>query len=161
MTPTARARRFALLVVVFLAASASTPRFVVAQEPAAIEWTTITPARITATSGATFTKLFDGSWLVSGAIKPNDTYTIEVETLPKGVTAFRIERSIALARAERKAPMIGSAAGRRAARHACAPASTATKANAGPSRASARSSVRTPTPTSPPWHSPGQQRVKA
>ena len=54
-------------------------------------WVVLTPTRATATSGAALAPQPDGSLLAQGPATERDTYTLEFESLPKGVTAFRIE----------------------------------------------------------------------
>ncbi len=54
-------------------------------------WVVLSPARASATSGATLAPQPDGSLLAQGPATEKDGYTLEFETLPKGVTALRIE----------------------------------------------------------------------
>ncbi|MEI8021202.1 MAG: DUF1549 and DUF1553 domain-containing protein, partial [Schlesneria sp.] len=62
-----------------------------AWEKAQILWTTLKPASIVSTGGATLTLKEDGSILASGTSPPTDTYVLKINDLPSGVTAFRLE----------------------------------------------------------------------
>jgi hypothetical protein len=83
--PTRRTAAIAALVVTGALASGS------AVPLADVEWTTLAPTRCASVGGATFTAHSDGSLLVSGASTASDTYTLEFESLPKGVTALRLD----------------------------------------------------------------------
>jgi hypothetical protein len=72
------------LPLLLLAAVAGAPS-------APVDWTALTPARASANSGATLAPQADGSLLVSGPATATDVYTLEFESLPKGVTGFRLD----------------------------------------------------------------------
>lgn len=55
------------------------------------KWMSVSPVSASATSGATFTRLEDGSYLVSGKAALTDTYTLEVMTGAKAVTGLKLE----------------------------------------------------------------------
>src|SRR5262249_28040745 len=59
-----------------------------AQQPV---WTTLEPATITSTAGATFTRQPDGSILVGGLVPDKDTYTLQVTTRLAGISGLRLE----------------------------------------------------------------------
>lgn len=54
-------------------------------------WTTLEPGSLTATGSAQFAGQPDGSYLLTGENKPVETYTLQVKTNLKGITAFRLE----------------------------------------------------------------------
>jgi Protein of unknown function (DUF1549)/Protein of unknown function (DUF1553) len=54
-------------------------------------WTTLDVTTATSAGGATLAKQEDGSWLVSGAAPPADTYTFVGKTAVAGITGIRIE----------------------------------------------------------------------
>lgn len=55
------------------------------------QWQQLDEVSVKATSGATFTRLDDGSYLVSGKAAPTDTYTIQGISRQKAITAVRID----------------------------------------------------------------------
>ena len=55
------------------------------------QWQLLDEVSVKASSGATFTRLNDGSYLVSGKSAPTDTYTIEGIARQKAITAVRID----------------------------------------------------------------------
>ncbi len=55
------------------------------------QWHLLEEVSLNASSQATFTRLDDGSYLLSGKSTPTDTYTIEGTTAHKAVTAVRID----------------------------------------------------------------------
>ena len=55
------------------------------------QWQLLDEVSVKASSGATFTRLNDGSYLVSGKSAPTDTYTIEGIARQKAITAIRID----------------------------------------------------------------------
>ncbi|RIK78900.1 MAG: hypothetical protein DCC68_14160 [Planctomycetota bacterium] len=59
------------------------------QKPVA--WHVLRPAKLESQAGATLTLRDDGSILVSGNHGATDTYTLSIEDLPSGVTAFKLE----------------------------------------------------------------------
>lgn len=62
-----------------------------ARLPKQIVWTVLEPASFKSAEGSTLTKQADQS-ILSGGMKPErDTYTVEVETKLKGITAIRLE----------------------------------------------------------------------
>jgi hypothetical protein len=72
----------------------STPELAVAQaawEKSQVVWTVLKPDSMQSAEGVTLTTKDDGSILASGKNPANDTYTLVVKNLPKGITAFRLE----------------------------------------------------------------------
>jgi len=61
------------------------------RDPAAVEWIVVSPEEVTSAGGATFTKLEDGSFLVSGPRVEKDGYTITETTELRGITGVRLE----------------------------------------------------------------------
>ncbi len=71
-----------------------TPELLAAQaewEKTQVTWTTLKAESVTSAEGVTLTAKDDGSILASGKNPATDTYTLVVKSLPKGVTAFRLE----------------------------------------------------------------------
>ena len=56
-----------------------------------VDWTTLRPTSVETLSGATAAVQSDGSVLIGGEFKPEDTYTLTCETTLPRITAFRIE----------------------------------------------------------------------
>ena len=54
-------------------------------------WTVLKPGMVKSENGATLTFKDDGSILASGANPPTDTYVLEFNDIPNGITAFRLE----------------------------------------------------------------------
>ena len=54
-------------------------------------WTVLNPSGLSASSGATLTRLADGSIVASGTRSRTDKYTVTAETDLRGITAFRLE----------------------------------------------------------------------
>jgi hypothetical protein len=54
-------------------------------------WTVLKPDQLITESGATLTMSDDGSVLATGTASPHDVYTLRLNAVPSGVTAFRLE----------------------------------------------------------------------
>ncbi len=71
-----------------------TPELLAAQaewEKTQVTWATLKAESLTSAEGATLTAKDDGSILASGKNPATDMYTLVFKSLPKGVTAFRLE----------------------------------------------------------------------
>ena len=71
-----------------------TPELLAAQvewEKTQVTWATLKAESLTSAEGVTLTAKDDGSILASGKNPATDTYTLVFKSLPKGVTAFRLE----------------------------------------------------------------------